>query len=98
MEKSLQTKNIQNLYKAILQLKTEDECAKFFRDLCTISEIKTLSERWNVAKLIGEKLPYREISRQTKVSTTTISRVAHWLNHGEGGYKTILNKLKTSQK
>lgn len=90
----LDSKDYSDLFKAILQLKTADECKKFFRDLCTIPELEAISERWHVVQLLIEKMPYREISQRTGASTATITRVAQWLNRGEGGYKLVLKRLK----
>src|SRR3989338_1422323 len=83
---------LEALYKAFLALRDEKECAAFLRDLCTVSEIEAMSERFAVAKLISADMPYRDISAQTGVSTTTITRVAHWLRHGMGGYTSVLNR------
>ncbi|OIP96714.1 hypothetical protein AUK40_04680 [Candidatus Wirthbacteria bacterium CG2_30_54_11] len=80
------------LFEAMLSLKTVDECRSFFRDLCTIGEIEAMTERFQVAKLIDQKIPYREISRQTGSSTATITRVAHWMHHGMGGYRLMLDR------
>jgi len=82
-----------NLFEAILSLETVKEAEAFFRDLCSIDEIKFMSERWEIAKLVYKGLPYRKISDKLNVSTTTVSRVALWLNNGEGGYKAVLDKL-----
>ncbi len=82
-----------DLFVAILSLETVKEAEAFFRDLCTIDEIKSMSERWEIAKLVYRGLPYRKISDKLNVSTTTVSRVALWLNNGEGGYKAVLDKL-----
>ncbi|MFA4833696.1 MAG: YerC/YecD family TrpR-related protein [Patescibacteria group bacterium] len=82
-----------NLFEAVLSLETVKEAEAFFRDLCTIDEIKSMSERWEIAKLVYKGLPYRKISDKLNVSTTTVSRVALWLNNGEGGYKAVLDKL-----
>ena len=82
-----------DLFGAILSLETVKEAEAFFRDLCTIDEIKSMSERWEIAKLVYKGLPYRKISDKLNVSTTTVSRVALWLNNGEGGYKMVLDKL-----
>lgn len=86
------------LYKAILQLKTINECEAFFRDLCTPSEIIALSERFRVAQLLDQKkLSYREIHQQTGVSIATIGRVARFLSQeAYQGYRLILDRLKTS--
>jgi TrpR-related protein YerC/YecD len=82
-----------DLFRAILALENEKEAEAFFRDLCTIDEIKSISERWEIAKLVYKGLPYRKIADKLNVSTTTVSRVALWLNNGEGGYKMVLDKL-----
>ncbi len=82
------------LYEGMLKLKSVTECRAFFRDLCTLGELQELSERFQVAQLIDQKIPYREIAERTGVSTATITRVAQWLNHGEGGYRLILDRLK----
>jgi len=82
-----------DLFRAILALEDEKEAEAFFRDLCTIDEIQSMSERWEIAKLVYKGLPYRKISDKLNVSTTTVSRVALWLNNGEGGYKAVLDKL-----
>ena len=84
---------LKKVYEAVLKLETVDECKKFFRDLCTISELNGLSERFAVAKMVDQKIPYRKISKKTGSSTATITRVAHWLHHGKGGYKLILERI-----
>lgn len=88
------TKKVNELYEAILALKTVEECRAFFRDLCTLSEIADMTERFQVAKLVRKNVPYREISKKTGSSTATITRVAHWFHHGTGGYKRVLERLK----
>lgn len=97
MEKALNNKSAKELFKAVTALKTEQECKKFMRDLCTLAELKEMAERWQVAKQVKKGLPYRNISKTTGVSTATITRVAHWLNHGMGGYQLVLHRLKTIQ-
>lgn len=88
-----QKKNDQ-LFEAILALKTKDECARFFRDLCTMEEMADMSDRWQMVKMIIKGESYREIAKKLKVSTTTVARVAHWLNYGQGGYKLIVKRLR----
>lgn len=87
-------KQLNELFAAILQLESVDECKMFFRDLCTMSELTAMTERFQVVKLIEKKIPYREISEKTGASTATITRIAHWLHHGEDGYKLILGRIK----
>jgi len=86
-------KDLKELYEAVLQLETADECKKFFRDLCTVSELSAMTERLQAVKMVNEGIPYREISKKTGSSTATITRVAHWLHHGKGGYKLVLERL-----
>ncbi|MDP3043239.1 MAG: YerC/YecD family TrpR-related protein [bacterium] len=93
MEKSGFNKKTNNLFKAILSLKSVKETEAFFRDLCTIKEIKDMSERWEIARLLVKGMPYRAIADKLKISTTTVSRVALWLNRGKGGYMLALNRL-----
>lgn len=85
-------KALKEVYEAVLKLETVDECKKFFRDLCTISELNNMAERFVIAKMVDQKIPYRKISKKTGSSTATITRVAHWLHHGKGGYKLILER------
>lgn len=91
MEKFKFDKKTNNLFEAILSLKTVKEAENFFRDLCTIDEIKDMSERWQIVKMLEKNIPYREIAEKLNVSTTTVSRVALWLNNGTGGYRLALN-------
>jgi len=88
------TKETSELFKAILKLKTIEEVEKFFRDLCTLQEIYEMSKRWQAVKMIDQGLPFREIAEKLEMSTTTVARVAHWLHHGEGGYRLILERMK----
>ncbi|MGH3020773.1 MAG: YerC/YecD family TrpR-related protein [Gaiellaceae bacterium] len=83
-----------DLFEAILELADADEVERFLRDLCTLSELQAMAHRWEVAKLVEQGLAYQEISRQTGASTTTVTRVAHWLRYGEGGYRLALERRK----
>ena len=84
---------IKELYRAILSLKTAESCEEFFTDLCTPNELLALADRWRVARLVDQKIPYREIHEKTGVSTATITRVARSLQYGEGGYRKALDSL-----
>jgi len=79
---------------AILKLKTPEECYCFFEDIATISEIKALAQRLEVARMLEEKYTYDEIADQTGASTATISRVKKCLHYGADGYQLILKRLK----
>lgn len=76
-----------DLFRALLALETVEDCENFFRDLCTIQELKAITERWEIAKLVSQNVPYRVIGQKTGASSTTIARVAHWVNYGKGGYQ-----------
>ena len=82
------------LYKAMLLLETEEECAAFFEDLCTIREMQDLSQRLEVAVRLHNKENYISIGKATGVSTATISRVSRCLNYGSGGYREAIKKLE----
>jgi TrpR-related protein YerC/YecD len=85
-----------NLYKALLSLKTESECERFLKDLCTPQELNDFESRWAIAQLIDKgDQSYREIAEKTQASITTVTRVARFLNiEPYQGYKLILNRLK----
>ena len=93
---SWKTKDLRQLSEAILALKTRDEVERFLRDLCTIAELEAMGHRWAVAQLVDRGLPYLEISQKTHASTTTVTRVAHWLRHGEGGYRLALDRTRAA--
>ena len=80
------------LFDAFLSLASRAEAAAFLRDLCTLGEIRDLAQRWTVVRLLDAGLHYSEISRHTGASTATITRIASWLNHGEGGYRLLLDR------
>ncbi|MFA5753771.1 MAG: YerC/YecD family TrpR-related protein [Patescibacteria group bacterium] len=85
-------KKTDSLFTAILSLKSVKECEAFFRDLCTIEELRGMSERWAIVALLDQGLSYREIAAELKVSTTTVSRVANWFYNGLGGYRSAIDR------
>ena len=85
------TPKLKKLAQAFLSVKTTTDMMNLLRDLCTLEELTELSGRWEAVGLLNKGVSYREIAKQTGLSTTTITRVAHWLNHGEGGYNTVLS-------
>src|SRR5579871_2721356 len=89
---SWKTKDLKELSEAILGLQSRDEVERFLRDLCTIAELEAMGHRWAVARLVDQGLPYLEVAQKTHASTTTVTRVAHWLRHGEGGYRSALDR------
>ena len=82
------------LFEAIGGMRTRTELECFLRDLCTLGELEAMSHRWAVAGLVHKGLPYTEIAERTGASTATVTRVAHWLNHGEGGYRITIDRAK----
>ena len=93
MNNKLQNENVDFLFKAILSLETTEECYDFFEDLCTVQELKTLSQRIVVAKMLSEKCVYTDIVEQTGASTATISRVNRSLQYGCDGYDKIFERI-----
>ena len=86
------------LYKAILQLKDEQECYDFFQDLCTISELRAMEQRFEVASLLYQGMIYNDILERTGASSATISRVNRSLSYGTGAYAKLFDRCKEQQK
>ncbi len=84
----------ENLYKAILSLKTMDECMSFFDDLCTVSELMAMEQRYQVASCLNDGMIYNDILAETGASSATISRVNRSLQYGKGGYEVVFQRLK----
>lgn len=89
---------LDRLFEAVLMLKNTDECYQFFEDVCTVAELKSLAQRLEVAKMLGENRTYGEIATRTGASTATISRVKRALNYGADGYKLVLGRLASITK
>jgi len=87
------TDEAEALLGAILQLETRDEAALFMRDLCTLGELRNMAQRWAVVRLLEAGMHYGQISEETGASTATITRIASWLRHGDGGYRLVLDRL-----
>ena len=98
MSKFLDKPSSDTLYHAIVALKNEDECRKFLQDLCTVSELKAMEQRMEVAMLLDDGLIYSEILERTGASSATISRVNRCLHYGAEGYRTIIPRLKGEKK
>ncbi|MFC6332699.1 YerC/YecD family TrpR-related protein [Paenibacillus septentrionalis] len=91
--KKLNDKSIDQLFEAILTLKNVEECYIFFEDLCTVNEIQSMSQRLEVARMLGNGSTYNQIESETGASTATISRVKRCLNYGTDGYKLALDRI-----
>ena len=94
MSKNIHTEAVDQLFDAILCLKNREECYTFFEDVCTINELLSLSQRFEVAKMLRERKTYLEISEKTGASTATISRVNRSLTYGNDGYVMVLKRLE----
>lgn len=92
-----QNEATERLFQAILSLNTLEECKSFFEDACTIKEILDIAQRFEVARMLTDKMSYQQISQQTGVSTATISRVNRCITYGGGGYKTAIERLKEQE-
>ena len=93
LESKIKSKELDLFFKGILELKDIDECYKFFEDVATINEVKSLAQRLHVANLLKHKKTYSEIAEITGASTATISRVNRCLNYGSDGYNLVLERL-----
>ena len=82
------------LFEGILKLRTVEECYRFFTDICTIKELQAMTQRLQVARQLYEGRNYNEVCRDTGVSSATICRVNKCLNYGDGGYRTVLDRLE----
>lgn len=90
----IKNESVEKFFEAVLSLKTKEECEIFFDDVCTKSELASISQRLEVAQLLSEKMTFNEIAEKTGASTATISRVNRCLQYGDGGYETVLKRIK----
>ena len=97
MSKTVNTEAVKHLFEAVLQLENVEECYQFFEDVCTINELLSLSQRFEVAKMLTENKTYLEIAEQTGASTATISRVNRSLNYGNDGYQMVFSRMEKNQ-
>ncbi len=97
MNKNLNQPKCEDMYKAILTLRTVDECVRFFEDLCSITELKAMEQRFHVAQLLEKGMIYNDILEQTGASSATISRVNRSLRYGEDGYAIVFERLREQQ-
>lgn len=94
MVKKLKSEPVDQLFDAILTLQTKEECYSFFEDLCTVNELLSLSQRFEVASMLRQKKTYLEIAEKTGASTATISRVNRSLTYGNDGYELVFERMK----
>ena len=94
MLENLNEKSINNLVGALISLKDKTECYKFLEDLCTIAEIKAMGQRLEVARMLEDHVVYSDIVKKTGASTATICRVSKCLSYGDGGYKTVIQRME----
>lgn len=97
MNSKLRTPEMDQLFHAILALRSEEECYAFFEDICTVSELLAIAQRLEVARMLSEDAKYQEICEKTGASSATISRVGRALHYGEDGYTMVLERLKQSE-
>jgi TrpR-related protein YerC/YecD len=88
---------LDDLADALLVLHTRDEARRFLRDLCTLGELEALAHRWQIARLVDSGWPYLDVAETVHTSTATVTRVAHWLRHGAGGYALALDRTARSR-
>ena len=93
MNRKIKTEAVDHLFEAVLTLKSPEECYAFFEDVCTVNELLSLSQRYEVAKMLREKKTYLDIAERTGASTATISRVNRSLNYGNDGYDMVFKRL-----
>ncbi len=98
MNSKIKDDHTDHLFEAILTLKNVEECYNFFEDLCTMQELKAMSQRYEVAKMLSEKQVYSEIVKKTGASTATISRVNRSLIYGSDGYDMVFKRLEEGNK
>lgn len=97
MNKKIRTASVETLFEAIIKLESVDECFDFFEDLATINEILSLSQRFEVARMLRQHKTYLEIAEKTGASTATISRVNRSLNYGNDGYDLAISRIQDKQ-
>ena len=97
MSKKIHTEAVDHLFEGILCLQSKEECYTFFEDVCTINELLSLSQRFEVARMLRKKNTYLEISEKTGASTATISRVNRSLIYGNDGYELVFNRLEKNE-
>ncbi|MDE6209950.1 MAG: TrpR YerC/YecD [Lachnospiraceae bacterium] len=97
MTKKIRTEEVEHLFEAILTLENKEECYQFFEDICTVNELLSIAQRYEVAQMLRNSNTYIEISEKTGASTATISRVNRSLNYGNDGYDMVFERIKRNR-
>ncbi len=97
MGKSVKTPSVDELFDAVLLLNNREECYRFFQDICTVTELGSLGQRFEVARMLTENRTYLDIAHKTGASTATISRVNRALEYGQDGYQMVIERLKEAK-
>lgn len=97
MSKKLRTETVDHLFDAILSLQNREECYTFFEDVCTVNELLSLSQRFEVARMLRDQKTYLDIAEKTGASTATISRVNRSLNYGNDGYDMVFARIQNKE-
>ena len=97
MSKKIRTEAVDSLFEAILSLQDKEECYAFFEDVCTVNELLSLSQRYEVARMLRQRKTYLDIAEKTGASTATISRVNRCLHYGTDGYKLAIDRVKAKK-
>ncbi|MCM1308702.1 MAG: YerC/YecD family TrpR-related protein [Butyrivibrio sp.] len=94
MSKNIRTEETDHLFEAILTLQNKEECYRFFEDICTVNELASMAQRYEVAHMLRGSKTYMEIAQKTGASTATISRVNRSLNYGCDGYDMVFQRVQ----
>jgi TrpR-related protein YerC/YecD len=94
----MKSEGLDALFEAVLSITSEEECYRFFEDLCTAAEIESMAQRYEVARMLNDKKTYQDIERKTGASSATISRVKRSLRYGADGYQLVLDRLAAEDK
>lgn len=94
---AIHNESVDRLFDVIMKLSSREDCYKFFEDVCTIKEIKDMSQRFDAAILLDRGESYQSVSEKIGISSATISRVSRCLNYGSGGYRIAIDSLETEE-
>ena len=94
--KTWKTPQLKNLSQVLVDIDSQKIMLALLRDLCTLEELEVLARRWEAAQLIDQNIPYRTIAARTGLSTATVTRIAHWLHYGQGGYRAVIQQANNS--